>query len=289
MKSERLIIFDVETTGTDKQRDQIIELCVQFGVHDGAESRVWRVRPSVAISPGAEAVHGITMADLAECEPFAAVADEIRAIFAQAEVLVGYNLRFDIDMLQAEYMRLRQPLIELADKLIVDPFRLWQQCEPRSLMDAHKRFVGGRFEAAHSANADVAATGRVLMGMLDAFGLSNDWNEVANVCEPERASWLGTTSHVQWNEAGVPVLAFGKHAGTALTELASGPNAGYLRWILNKDFPHHVGEICDKALALDADAFLDWARSTFPAPVARGPEMDDTTLHRSTSASTPPA
>src|SRR5687767_15608084 len=52
----RILVFDCETTGTDKKRDQIIELCVQFGLDDGAESTVWRFRPQTPISPGAQAV-----------------------------------------------------------------------------------------------------------------------------------------------------------------------------------------------------------------------------------------
>ena len=161
MADKRILVFDVETTGTDKKIDQIIELCIQFGVESAAPSTTWRIRPQVEISPGAQKVHGISAADLEDCPSFADVADEVREIFEEARVLVGYNLSFDIDMLQAEFARLEQPLVDMTGKHIVDPFRLWQQCEPRSLQDAHKRFVGAEFGSAHSASADVAATGRV--------------------------------------------------------------------------------------------------------------------------------
>lgn len=260
-----LIVFDVETTGTDRRLDQVIELCVQFGLGDDAPSRTWRFRPSVPISPGAQAVHGISMADLAECPPFAALADEVRAIFEKARVLVGYNLAFDIDMLQAEYERLRQPRLPVDDKHVVDAFRLWQQCEPRSLMDAHRRFVGEEFGEAHTAAADVAATGRVLAGMLQHFGLdSRGWSEVAEVCEPERARWIGPSRHIAWcDETGAPVINFGKHGGTSLAQLARTDNGGYLRWILNKDFPPHVRDICARCLELPADEFLAWLEDTY--------------------------
>jgi DNA polymerase-3 subunit epsilon len=175
MSEPRIVVFDVETTGTDKRTDQVIELCVQLGVEAGAVSRTWRILPTVEISEGARAVHGISMADLAGCPRFAEVAEDIRAVFAAADVLVGYNLAFDIDMLQAEYVRIGRPGLALEGKQVIDPFRLWQQCEPRSLQDAHRRFVGQEFAAAHSATADVAATGRVLRGMIEAFGLTPDW------------------------------------------------------------------------------------------------------------------
>jgi DNA polymerase III subunit epsilon len=255
----RIIVFDVETTGTDKRRDQVIEFCAQLGLDERAESRVLRLRPSVSISPGAQAVHGITMEDLADCPPFAACADEIRRLVESADVLVGYNLGFDIEMLQAEYERLGERPLALEGKRVVDPFRLWQSCEPRTLQHAHRRFVGGDFAEAHSAAADVSATGRVLLGMLSAFGLGGQgWDQIADVCEPGRASWVGPSRHVQWSEDGVPVLGFGKHGGKPIHELAQSADAGYLRWIMGKDFPGHVREICGRALELPPGDFLDW-------------------------------
>src|SRR4029077_8305953 len=114
------------------------------------------------------------------------VADAIAAVFGEADVIIGYNLAFDIDMLQAEYSRINRPWLAFQGKQIVDAFRLWQHCEPRSLQHAHQRFVGNGFAAAHSASADVAATGRVLSGMLRHFGFdATDWSQLATVCDPE--------------------------------------------------------------------------------------------------------
>jgi DNA polymerase-3 subunit epsilon len=268
MRTGEVIVFDVETTGTERARDQVIELCVQLGLDEDAPHRVWRLRPSVAISPEAQAVHGISMEDLAGCPRFDEVADEVREVFAQARVLIGYNLAFDIGMLQAEFDRLGQTL-ELHDKLIVDAFRMWQQCEPRSLQHAHQRFVGDQFAEAHSAVADVAATGRVLRGMIDAFGLAGrDWGAIAEVCEPERASWIGPTHHVRWSPEGRAVLGFGKHAGQPLDALARAEDGSYLRWMLSRgDFPPHVREICTRALEQPAEQLAGWLESTYRVTV----------------------
>ena len=270
---QRIVVFDCETTGTDRVNDQVIELCIQLGIEEDAPSRVWRIKPAVAIHPGAQAVHGISMADLADCPPFAAVADEVTAVFAEADVIVGYNLAFDIDMLQAEYLRINRTPVDFSGKQIVDPFRLWQQCEPRSLQHAHKRFVGNQFAAAHSASADVAATGRVLAGMLREFGLADqDWSQIASVCDPGRASWVGPSRHLRW-EAEVIVVGFGKHTGTALHELASGPERSFLRWVCERDFPPHVIEICRAAMEMAREELVSWARTRYgvPAPSAQPP------------------
>lgn len=293
MRTGELIIFDVETTGTDRRRDQVIELCVQLGLDDDAPRRVWRVQPTVPISPEAQAVHGISMEDLAGCPRFAAVADEVREVFDAARILVGYNLAFDIGMLQAEFARLGQAF-DLRGKDIVDAFRLWQQCEPRSLQHAHERFVGDSFAAAHSAAADVAATGRVLQGMIESFDLAGrEWGDIASVCEPERASWIGPSHHIRWSPEGRAVLGFGKHAGQLMDVLARSDDSGYLRWIMDKDFPPHVREICAKALELPAEELTRWVQATYgvtasvasPEPAALGQEAASSTAPAEPAAS----
>jgi len=271
-----VLVFDCETTGTDRVRDQVIELCVQQGLAEGAPSTVWRIKPAVSIHPGAQAVHGISMEELEGCPTFADVAAEITALFATADVIIGYNLAFDIDMLQAEYARIGQPLLDFSTTKIVDPFRLWQQCEPRSLQHAHQRFVGGEFAAAHTASADVAATGRVLAGMLRHFELDGqDWDQIASKADPlgaQRAQWVGPSRHLRW-EGEVIVLGFGKHGGAPVHELAAGPDRSFLKWVVEKDFPVHVAEVCKAALDLTGDAFLSWARDRYgvPAPTSRPP------------------
>lgn len=289
----RIIIFDCETTGIDFTRDQVIELCVQHGLDDQATSRTWRMKPSVPIHPAAQAVHGITMADLADCPPFAAFADEIAEVFRTADVIVGYNLSFDVDMIQAEYARIGRPALDLSGKQIVDAFRLWQQCEPRSLQHAHRRFVGDEFASAHSASADVAATGRVLVGMLQHFKLADqDWGQIAHVCDPGRASWVGPSRHMRW-ENEVIVLGFGKHMGAPVHELAAGPDRSFLRWVIEKDFPPHVAEICKAALERSADELIAWARQRFgqPAPTAQPPfaQAQSPSQPAAQPASPPPA
>jgi len=270
----RVIVFDCETTGIDFMRDQVIELCVQHGLDDKAQSQVWRIKPSVAIHPAAQNVHGITIEDLASCASFAEYADEIAAVFAAADVIVGYNLSFDIDMLQAEYLRINRPQLDLSGKKVVDAFRLWQHFEPRSLQHAHRRFVGDEFAAAHSASADVAATGRVLVGMLEKFEIAGqEWSQIASICDPGgRQQWVGPSRHLRWDNE-VIVVGFGKYSGLSLAEIAAGPDRSFLDWILAKDFPTHVQEICKAALGRAADDLHAWVRQRYgqPAPTAAPP------------------
>jgi DNA polymerase-3 subunit epsilon len=242
-----IIVLDVESTGKERGTDQIIELCIQFGLGVDVEACTWRIRPSIAIHPDAVAVHGITAEALVGCPTFEAATQEFRPLLEASDVIVGYNVAFDLDMLQAEFVRAGTPPLDLTKKLIVDVLRLWHHVEPRTLEAAHKKFCGVSMEGAHQASADVAATARVLASMLEVFGLTDKtWVEIAAISDPfaKRASWLGPSSHVQWDDSGAVVFGFGKHKGAQVDRV----DGGFLRWILSKDFPPHVKDICRVAL-----------------------------------------
>jgi DNA polymerase-3 subunit epsilon len=267
-----VLIIDSETTGTDKSKDQILELAIQFGF-DGADGSpapqtVWRFKPDVPIHPGAAKIHGITAEHVASCPTFKVHAQRLFELIDAAEVLVGYNLQFDLDMIAAELARVGLPMPNMTGKTIVDALRLWHQFEPRSLTAAHERFVGVPFDGAHGASADIAATGRVLLAMCDAFGLLErglTWAEIAEIAEPARKTWLGGSNHFVWTD-GVVVMTFGKHRGAIVHEMANGLG-GYLKWLTSHDFPPHVKAIAKEALSRKGGtAFLSWAAGKYPPP-----------------------
>jgi len=252
----KVIVLDAETTGTDKRIDQVIELCIQQGLFPDKcqhSSKVWRFKPSILIQPEAQAVHGISAADLADCPRFQECASEVRQALEGADVIVGYNVSFDLEMIHAEFARSGQSPLKLTTT-VVDAYALWRQMEPRTLKAAHERFAPrASFDNAHSAGADVAATGRVLLGMLRSFGLAGQtWEAIADICEPERKTWVGPSSHIVINEAGEPILNFGKFKGTCVYDA----DRDYLRWVAGKDFPRHVQDICKASLDTDRAIFM---------------------------------
>lgn len=268
----KIVVLDVETTGKEKATDQIVELCLRFGLGPEAESRTWRIKPAVPIHPEAEHVHGITMEMLADCPAFDAACGEFLPLIGEADMLVGYNVAFDLDMLQAEVARAAIPPIDLSGKLIVDVLRLWQYNEPRTLVAAHAKFCGEDLANAHQASADVAATARVLEKMLATFGLSDKpWPEIAAISDPfaNRSTWIGPSPHIQWDESGGVVFGFGKYKGQQVVHA----DAGFLRWVLAKDFPPHVSKICKVALERRRQ-FLEWIATYYPRPAAKTPDQN---------------
>lgn len=238
-----VLVFDVETTGTDPKSSRVIELCIK---PLGGAPLTYRFNPAPdTVSPQAEKIHGISMDDLKDQPSFAERAAEfLRHHFEDAEVLIGYNVNFDISMMEAEFSRAGSP-IDLRSKIIIDPYKLWLQREPRKLTDAVLAFLARTLENAHEAEADVIATEDVFLAMQRKYGLEKaTWEELATACEPNRAKWVGATRHFEWDANGKVIFAFGKHAGKRAYH-----EKGYLEWMLKSDFPENVKATIRKMLA----------------------------------------
>ena len=268
-----MIAFDVETTGKNPDTDQIVE--ISMCLYETGRERTYHrlVKPDIPITRGAEAVHGISMDDVADAPSFADIADDVERFLDHADVLVGYNVRFDIRVVESEFARIGRE-IDLSSRLVVDPYRIWQSLEPRTLSDAYRRFVGGELENAHSAEHDVQAAVNVLRGIRRTFNLEEaTWEELARMSNPGRDSWIGSSNHFVWSHEQV-VVNFGKYNGRPLLEVA-GRDRGYLEWIMRSDFPPHVQNLCKGALSgLDESEFNDRIVRVFGAPPVAEEEVD---------------
>ncbi len=109
----REIIFDTETTGLDSREDRIIEIggvelvnrfpsgrFIHFYIHPGNRQ----------IHPEAQAVHGISMADLEGKPRFADIAGEFLA-FTEGAKLIAHNAGFDMGFLNQELARIGRDAI----------------------------------------------------------------------------------------------------------------------------------------------------------------------------------
>ena len=263
-----IITFDAETTGINPKKDQIIELCLQIGFDKNIEVKTWRIKPSVPISPSAQKVHGISLKDLEGCDDFKTSSTQFLDYFKKAEVIIGYNVEFDISFLQAELARNGLENLNLKDINIVDPLQIWRKCEPRNLSAAHQRFTGVALENAHSAEADVIGTADVLKGMIKQFDLATnskelDWNSLAKLSGLSRNNWIGPSYHLQLKDQ-IVVIGFGKHKNRPLIDIAKSEDSSYLDWIVSKDdFPPHLKQILKDAPLTSEDSLQDWIKSNF--------------------------
>ena len=262
MSESVIAIIDVETTGVNPERDRVIEFAVQKGLEPGDYQKVWRVNPGIPIPAGASAIHKIYDADVKDEPPFKALVPAIKKIISGCEIIVGYNVEFDIKFLEQEFLRAGEGKLDLKGKIIIDPLKIWRHFEPRRLEDAVKRFVGEEHITAHSAVGDVEATGKVLTGMVKSFGVSQlSWKELQNVMEPGRENWVGPTSHFKWENENV-VVNFGKNKGKDLCVLSK-DDSDYLSWLMKSDFPEHIKELIVAAQSKPKGEFIAFAVEKF--------------------------
>lgn len=126
----REIIFDTETTGLDAAQDRIIEIGAVELVNRFPTGRTFHryINPDGrAIHADAQAVHGISLADLADKPVFAAIADEFMS-FIDGARLIAHNANFDIGFINAEFARLGHGPIETAR--VVDSLALARRKHP---------------------------------------------------------------------------------------------------------------------------------------------------------------
>ncbi len=126
----REIIFDTETTGLDAREDRIIELgCIEM-VNRFPTGRTFHhyINPQGrAINPEAQAVHGISAADLVGKPVFDDLAEEFLA-FIDGARLVAHNAGFDIGFINAEFARLGHPAV--GPERVVDTLALARRKHP---------------------------------------------------------------------------------------------------------------------------------------------------------------
>ena len=245
-----LLFFDIESTGLNIASDSIIELCF-VKILPGSEQRVktWRVKPwdyehncQRAINPSAQAVHGISAEDLADCPTFSEIADEVVEWLADSD-LAGFNsAKFDLPLLAEEIERVRrwkgrELPIDLHQMKMVDVQNIFHAMEPRTLKAAYLFYCGRDLENAHAAEADTLATYEVLKGQLDRYAgdprIDNNVDKLARFSTKQRT--VDYAGRLVLHDKDEPTVSCGKHKGKTAREVYfSEPS--YFAWIDNGDF-----------------------------------------------------
>lgn len=274
LKIERpLFCIDTETTGTDVQKDRIVELAFQkwepvseaarAAGHDGM-TKEWSslINPGVPIQASATKVHGITDAQMKMCREcgrdalntehagddghafkpvptFKQLAANLAKGFTDCDWM-GQNVRFDLRILSAEFARAGVPWSYVGAR-IIDSYQLERLAVPRSLSHLHEKYVGLKHDGAHGALSDVRAAATVIAKQLETHdALPRDLDKLHEAQWPGYLCDSGQFKMID----GVAICCFGKKwNGRAMKDI----DVGYWDWILGQDFPADV-----KHLAADA-------------------------------------
>ena len=259
-----IVVFDLETTGTDVATDRIVEISVLKLSPDGTrESKTRRINPERPIPAGASAVHGIYDADVRDCPTFRQVARALLDLIGDSD-LAGFNVtRFDAPLLDRELRDCGLDL-GLADRKIIDAMTIFHRMQPRDLSAAVRFYLDRDLDGAHSAEADVAATADVLFAQLERYEeLPREVGQLDAWIRRTKPDAVEPSGKFVWRE-GEAVFSFGKHQGKSLRSIVdTAPD--YLQWILGSDFPSDSKQVVERAL-----------RGDFPAPPAAPPSTQST-------------
>ena len=136
----RQIILDTETTGLDPSKgDRIIEIgCVEMLNRKLSGNNLhFYLNPERDSHEDALKVHGISNEFLRDKPKFAAVADELLAYLAGAELII-HNAAFDMGFLDAELDRLARPPLRTQVGAVTDTLAMAKEIYPgkRNSLDA---------------------------------------------------------------------------------------------------------------------------------------------------------
>ncbi|MFI7101007.1 exonuclease domain-containing protein [Streptomyces sp. NPDC050161] len=171
-----LVSFDLETTGTDVERDRIVTAALIRLEGDGraAAQQTWLLDPGVPVPDEAAAIHGMSTAYVQEHgAPPATAIEEITESLADALragiPLVVMNARYDLSLLDRECRR--HGLRTLTERLghtpapVIDPLILDKHVDRfrkgKRALQALCGHYGVPLNAAHEAGADAAAAAGV--------------------------------------------------------------------------------------------------------------------------------
>lgn len=241
-----LVVFDLETTGTNISQDRIVEIAMVKAMPDGTiEEKCRKINPTIPIPLETSLIHGIYDEDVKEEPTFKQVAKSL-AQFLEGCDLAGFNvLGFDVPMLVEEFLRANIEF-DVTQRKIVDAQKIFHLMEKRNLTAAYKFYCDKDLVNAHSALADTKATYEVLVSQIEKYDgqeafdnlgkkmatIENDMSVLHDLTTTNRVDFAGRIILKE----GVETFNFGKHRGKPVVEVLQ-KEPSFYDWMMKGDFP----------------------------------------------------
>lgn len=165
LEAGEVVVYDVESTGTDTTEDRIIQIAAMRIDRDGNEIERFErfINPGKSVGTS-ELVHGFTDEYLAEHGESPEVVLEAFKEFSNNRIIVGHNVNYDISILSHELAR--HNLGEPQFKAVYDTLDIFRRFYPT--LENHKLgFLSKHFpinhRPTHNAMDDIIATGQLLI------------------------------------------------------------------------------------------------------------------------------
>ena len=165
LEAGEVVVYDVESTGTDTTEDRIIQIAAMRIDRDGNEIERFErfINPGKSVGTS-QLVHGFTDEYLAEHGESPQVVLEAFKEFSKNRIIVGHNVNYDISILSHELAR--HNLGEPQFKAVYDTLDIFRRFYPT--LENHKLgFLSKHFPInhtpTHNAMDDIIATGQLLI------------------------------------------------------------------------------------------------------------------------------
>jgi DNA polymerase-3 subunit epsilon len=167
----RQIVLDTETTGLHPNNgDRIIEIgCIEIVNRrlTGEQFHCY-LNPERNIDAGAIAVHGLTPEFLADKPLFSEVVAQFKNFVGQSELII-HNAAFDLDFLDAEFLRLTLPSFRSQTGIVIDTLLEARKLYPgkRNSLDAlcERLEISNKHRTLHGALLDAQLLAEVYLAM----------------------------------------------------------------------------------------------------------------------------
>lgn len=168
LRAGQVVVFDVESTGIDTTRDEIVQIAgIRLDASGGvAEKFVRYLRPTRSVGDSVR-VHHIEDKFLAESGEEARLVLAEFTEFARGAVIVGHNVTYDLKILASQLARLELAPLEYTS--YYDTLDIYRRFYPN--LPNHKlEFLGSYFavehKSSHDALDDILATAELLLRAL---------------------------------------------------------------------------------------------------------------------------
>ena len=247
--SQPICFIDLETTGINVSTDKIVEIAIVKISVDGTKQVKRRlVNPEMPIPKSSSDVHGITDEMVKDAPNFKAIANEIKQ-FMEGSDIGGYNSnRFDVPMLNEEFLRAGIS-VDIEARKLLDVQKVFHMMEQRTLSAAYQFYCQKTLVDAHSAEADATATWEILEAQIQRYPQIG--NTVESIVKFTGEDQIIDFARRLVYENGIAVFNFGKHKGKPVVQVLK-EEPQYYDWMMKGDFALHtkqkLTEILNKSI-----------------------------------------
>ncbi|MBV6645306.1 MAG: 3'-5' exonuclease [Cyclobacteriaceae bacterium] len=242
-----LVVFDLETTGTNISNDRIVEIAMIKVLPSGeTEEKTRKVNPTIPIPHEVSLIHGIYDDDVKDEPTFKQIAKSM-AQFLEGCDFAGFNiLKFDVPMLVEEFLRANVDF-EVDQRRLLDAQKIFHMMEKRNLSAAYKFYCNKELINAHSAAADTQATYEVFLAQLEKYEgqevfdllgkkLGVIENDMDSIHALTNSKMIDLAGRMVYDNNGTAIFNFGKHRGKAVDKILK-EEPSFFDWVMKGDFP----------------------------------------------------